>query len=124
MPSRRRQTGSAPLQNRLALHRFVCREFGYEDMGEMLRSLARAPGELGAAGGESEYFRALYLPPAARVTLDRFAEYDADIGALSRRLRMTGEHGRTWKPHQYLALLLPNTTSAATSTTPRRSAPT
>ena len=105
MPSRRRQTGGAPLQNRLALHRFVCREFGYEDMGEMLAQVARAPGEIDAAGGESEFFRALYLTPAARVTLDRFAEYDADIGALSRRLRMTGEHGRTWKPHQYLALL-------------------
>ena len=25
--------------------------------------------------------------------------------AHSVRLRMTGEHGRTWKPHQYLALL-------------------
>ena len=36
---------------------------------------------------------------------DQFAEYDANIGALSRRLRMTREHGRTWKPHQYLALL-------------------
>ena len=93
------------LQNRLALLRFVCREFGYEDTGEMLGSLARAPGEIGAAGGESEYFRALYLTPAARVTRDRFAGYDANIGALSRRLRMTGEHGRTWKPHQYLALL-------------------
>ena len=93
------------LQNRLALLRFVCREFGYEDPGEMLESLARAPGETGAAGGESEYFRSLYLTPAARVTRDRFAEYDANIGALSRRLRMTGEHGRTWKPHQYLALL-------------------
>ena len=105
MPSRRHQTGSAPLRNRRALLRFVCREFGYEDAGEMLGSLARAPGETAAAGGESEYYRALYLTPAARITRDRFAEYDADIGALSRRLRMTGEHGRTWKPHQYLALL-------------------
>ena len=105
MRPRRRSTGGAPLQNRLALHRFICQEFGYQDLGEMLAQVGRAPGEIGAAGGESEYFRALYLPPAARVTLDRFAEYDADIGALSRRLRMTGEHGRTWKPHQYLALL-------------------
>ena len=105
MRQRRGSTGGEPLRNRLALLRFVCREFGYEDAGEMLGSLARAPGEIGAAGGESEYFRALYLTPAARVTRDRFAEYDANIGALSRRLRMTGEHGRTWKPHQYLALL-------------------
>ena len=107
MRQRRGSTGSVLLRNRLALQRFACREFGYEDLGEMLESLARAPGEMGAAGGESEYFRALYLAPAAwvKVTRDRFAEYDANIGALSRRLRMTGEHGRTWKPHQYLALL-------------------
>ncbi len=105
MRQRRGSTGGEPLRNRLALLRFVCREFGYEDAGEMLGSLARAPGEIGAAGGESEYFRALYLTPAARVTRDRFAGYDTNIGALSRRLRMTGEHGRTWKPHQYLALL-------------------
>ncbi len=92
------------LRNRLALHRFVCEEFGYEGMGAMLDRVGDAPGELDA-GGESEYFRALYLPPAARTTRDQFAEYDANISALSGHLRMTGEHGRTWKPHQYLALL-------------------
>ena len=93
-----------PLQSRLALHRFVCLELGYEDMGDMLARLRDAPAELDT-GRESEYFRAFYLPPAARITHQRLAEYDANIGVLSQRLRMTGEHGRTWKPHQYLALL-------------------
>ena len=31
-----------PLQNRLALHRFVCREFGYDDMQMMLERLGSA----------------------------------------------------------------------------------
>ena len=93
------------LQNRLVLHRFVCLEFGYDDMDEMLGRLRHARGEL-ATGGESDYAQALSpFPARAYVTPDRFAAYDANIIAHSRRLRMTGEHGRTWKPHQYLALL-------------------
>ena len=55
----------------------------------------------------SNYGQALLLNQTARakITRDRLAEYDANIEAHSRKLRMTGEHGRTWKPHQYLALL-------------------
>ena len=93
------------LRNRLALHRFVCLEFGYYDLDGMLERLRPARGGL-AAGGGSEYALALApLPVRARVPADRLAEYDANITAHSVRLRMTGEHGRTWKPHQYLALL-------------------
>ena len=44
-------------------------------------------------------------PSRAQVTHDRLAEHDANIAALSARLGMTEERGRTWKPHQYLALL-------------------
>ncbi len=93
------------LQNRLALHRFMCREFGYDDMSAMLERLNQALNELNAGSG-SEYARALYLSPTrSRVTLDQLADYDANIVVHSQRLRMTGEQGRTWKPHQYLALL-------------------
>ena len=93
------------LQSRLALHRFVCREFGYDDMDAMLERLHYAQGEL-ISEGASDYAQALSPhPPRARVTADQFAEYDANIAAHSRQLRMTEEHGRTWKPHQYLALL-------------------
>ena len=93
------------LQSRLALHRFICREFGYDDMDRMLERLREAQGIL-ISGGESDYAQALSPHPSrARVTPNQFAEYDANIVEHSRRLRMTEEHGRTWKPHQYLALL-------------------
>ena len=93
------------LRNRLALHRFVCLEFGYDDLGEMLERLRPARGEL-TPGGGSDYAQALApLPGRARVWADRFAEYDANIQTHSLRLSMAPEHGRTWKPHQYLALL-------------------
>lgn len=93
------------LQNRLVLYRFVCREFGYKDIPAMLDRLRDAPAGFDASG-KSEYDRALYLNPnLATVTPDQLSEYDSNIGAHSRKLRMTEEHGRTWKPHQYLALL-------------------
>ena len=47
----------------------------------------------------------MYLNPAATVTSDRLSAYDANIVTHSRKLRMTAEHGRGWKPYQYLALL-------------------
>ena len=94
-----------PLENRLVLHRFLCREFGYGDLAAMLERLRDVPAGF-AAGGESEYAKALYLnPERAEVAPDRFADYDAEIVALSQRLRMTAERGRGWKPHQWLALL-------------------
>ena len=93
------------LQNRLALHRFICREFGYEDMLLMLERLRDAPARFNSSG-ESEYARALYLKPGLPyIDSNRFAGYDANIVAHSRKLHMTGEDGRTWKPYQYLALL-------------------
>ncbi len=96
------------LENRLALHRFVCREFGCDDMGEMLEHLRNVRTEEDAGGGMSGYGRALWLFQGSRyrhVANERIAAYDANIAAHSRKLRMAGEHGRTWKPHQYLALL-------------------
>ena len=58
------------------------------------------------SGAESEYARALYVSPAlAPNAARRFAKYDANISAVSRRLGVGVDHGRTWKPYQYLALL-------------------
>ena len=95
----------ARLEDRLALLRFVCREFGHDGLDGMFGRLRPARGEI-APGGESDYVEALApLPAVARVAPDRLAEYDAAILDCSRRLRMTGEDGRTWKPHQYIALL-------------------
>ena len=93
------------LQDRLILHRFMCRKFGYADMNLMLDCLRDTPPEL-TAGGESEYAKALYQN-AGDMSIDKetFAEYDANITIHSQRLHMMGEHGRLWKPHQYIALL-------------------
>ena len=44
-------------------------------------------------------------PARANITPDQLSTYDANLVAHSRRLRMTGEDGREWKPYQYLALL-------------------
>ena len=92
------------LQNRLVLHRFICREFGYDDMRTMLDRLRDVPAGFDA-GGESKYVRALYLPPTATVRSEELAKYDANVARHSLKLRMTAEQGRAWKPYQYLALL-------------------
>ena len=93
------------LDRRLVLHAFMCRQFGYLGTEGMLDDLRGVPATFPATS-ESEYARALYLNPArAQVTHDELARYDANVGAHSVRLRMTAEHGRTWKPHQYVALL-------------------
>ncbi len=93
------------LQNRLTLHRFICREFGYEGLHVMLERLRDVPPGF-TVSGESEFTRALYLNPnLAAVSLEQLSAYDANIAAHSRKLRMDGEQGRDWKPYQYLALL-------------------
>ena len=104
MPPRRRLVGTSLLQNRLVLHRFMCREFGYDDMRTMLDRLRGVPA--GAdAGGESEYARALYLSHTAPIRVEELAKYDANVVAHSHKLHMTAEQGRVWKSYQYLALL-------------------
>ena len=96
---------STSLENHLVLHCFLCGEFGYRDLTAMLERL-RDVGAGTDAGGESFYFRGLFPDPGmAKIAPDRLAQYDAEIAALSQRLRMTPEHGRGWKPHQWLALL-------------------
>ena len=93
------------LQNRLALYRFICLEFGYDDMRTMLERLGSAPAGFDASG-ESEYAHMLYPNPArANITPEQLSTYDANIATHSRKLRMTGGHNREWKPYQYLALL-------------------
>ena len=97
------------LRNRLVLHGFICHEFGYpQGMTDMLGRLRGLPATSLDTGDESKYATALLLyrnEDRAKVPPEQFIEYDANIAALSHRLRMTSEHGRTWKPHQYLALL-------------------
>ena len=77
MPRRQGRTDGIPLRNRLALHRFVCHEFGYlggmSDMLDRLRDLAAGFD----AGGESEYATALGLyrhPSRTKVTPEQLRE--------------------------------------------------
>ena len=120
----KRTSRTARLEDRLVLLRFVCGEFGYDGLDEMFGRLRPARGEI-APGGESDYLEALApLPAVAAVAPDRLAEYDAAILDCSRRLRMTGEDGRTWKPTSTSPCCSPSTTCGAGSTTPRRCAPT
>ena len=94
-----------PLDGQLVLHTFICQQFGYLRTDDMLDELHDVPSTVTAAN-ESELARALYLNPGrAQVTHNELAEYDANIRSHSLRLRMAGEHGRGWKPHQYVALL-------------------
>ena len=94
-----------PLQSRIVLHRFICQEFGYQDLQAILNILNDVPAGF-TPNGESEYAQALYLNPnLANVSSKQLSEYDVNIASHSRKLRMTEEDGRGWKSYQYLALL-------------------
>ena len=73
----------------------------------MLARLRDVPEDTGGGDGRG-YAAALALyrnREWAQVGDEELGEYHGNIVAHSNRLRMSGEHGRTWKPHQYIALL-------------------
>ncbi len=92
-----------PLENRLILHKFLCWEFGYEDLTAMLTNLADAPTGC-ITGRESEYSHRVFSNHS-NIGWESLSDYDTEITALSRRLKMDGENDRSWKPHQWLAIL-------------------
>lgn len=103
----RKKPQQATLEQRRILLRFISLEFGYEDAGPLLDQLRDVSPDV-AHGDVSGYAMALSLrspPLLASVAPEQLAEYDRNIAEHSRRLRMTRERGRAWKPHQYLALL-------------------
>ncbi len=110
MPPRRRrrqQINTVSLKERLVLHEFMCWEFGYRNMTDMLGHINGLVAEFDP-NGESRYVQVLAIyqdPQIATVLPEQLAEYDANIAEHSRRLAMTGAQGRRWKPYQYLALL-------------------
>lgn len=95
------------LEKRMVLHRFMCEQFGYDDLRGMLNHLNDLPDNQ-TEGDASLFARALdvHIPQNTnKVTKDNLADYDRNITACSRALGMTGDKGKTWKPFQYLALL-------------------
>lgn len=99
------------LREVLVLPPFLCREFGYQDLGRILRVLRLMEekdglgGEPGVVVPEALWRGGAWGAAIRRVSEDDLLEYHANITTLSERLRMAAAHGRTWKPHQYLALL-------------------
>lgn len=95
------------LESRMVLHRFMCDQFGYENLRKMLKRLDGLPKEF-IDGGVSRCAQAMvaYIHPYAKgVTRDDLVRYDQNIIGHSQALGMTDERERSWKPFQYLALL-------------------
>lgn len=94
------------LESQLVLHQFMCAEFGFQDLRSMLNCLPQNLSLMKRASSQSEYADALiYSSSASSVLRESIAEYDANIVKISSQLQLTGEQGRIWKPHQYIALL-------------------
>lgn len=91
----------------MVLHRFMCGQFGYENLRAMLQRLDGMSRGF-VEGGVSRYAQAMvaYIHPYAKgATRDDLARYDQNIIAHSQALGMSDEQERSWKPFQYLALL-------------------
>ncbi len=95
------------LEKRMVLHRFMCDQFGYKTLREMLNRLDGLPKEF-MGGNTSRFFQVLSAglhPYPEEATQDDLARYDENIIAHSQTLGMTDDKGKSWKPFQYLALL-------------------
>ena len=85
MPRRHRRRTGVLLENRLNLHRFICRKFGFADLDDALKRLRNVAAEF-SESRESEYARALYRSmPHSKMPPQRMAEYDVNLMALSQR---------------------------------------
>ncbi|WP_424947583.1 DEAD/DEAH box helicase family protein [Candidatus Spongiihabitans sp.] len=95
------------LESRMVLHRFMCNQFGYKNLREMLNRLEGVQDGL-AENNTTHFYRAIdaYLDTHSKeVTKNDLARYDENIIAHSQTLRMTADNGKSWKPFQYVALL-------------------
>ena len=95
------------LEKKMVLHRFMCNQFGYPNLREMLNRLKGVQDGL-AENHTTRFYQAFdaYLHSHSKeVTKNDLACYDENIVAHSQTLRMTAEHGKSWKPFQYVALL-------------------
>ena len=101
---RKRLTLKANLRQKLALTGFVCRVFGGDSTRELLNRLAERVDDKGLLTPEARV-DALHRRRPAAWPGPPLETYDQNIRRHERRLRLTPEHGRGLKPHQYLALL-------------------
>ena len=94
------------LEKRMVLHPFMCNQFDYKSLREMLDSVDNISDQLDPSLG-SPFAQAvlMHLKSHAPVTREDVACYDENIIAHSQTLGMTADNGKTWKPFQYAALL-------------------
>ena len=81
-----------PLENRLVLHRFICREFGRHGMRTMLKRLRDVLDGFDA-GGVREYAHTLSLSHTALARVEGLDEYDATEDHALKALKQPNE---TW----------------------------
>ena len=107
MPRRQRRTRiPASLESRMVLHSFMCNQFGYQSLRDMLSRLNDLSDQLDETQG-SPFVQGilLHLKSNMPATKEDLIRYDENITAHSQALGMTDDAGRSWKPFQYLALL-------------------
>ena len=94
------------LESRMVLHRFMCNQFGYQTLREILDRLKYLSDQLDKKQG-SDFAQGILinLQTTTPTTKQDFVRYDTNIALHSQTLGMTDEKGRSWKPFQYLALL-------------------
>ena len=99
---RRRRRPRLPLGELLALQSLVCRAFGTRTVRAALQKLAEAADGDGSLSPER---REEAITGLGGHALPEFPSWERNLRRHERRLRLTPEHGRGLKPHQYLALL-------------------
>ena len=96
------------LESRLVLHRFMCNQFGYQNLRKMLKPLEGVQDGL-AENNTTHFYKVFdaylnsYLDRG--VTKKDLACYEENITTHSQTLGMTKDNGKSWKPFQYVALL-------------------
>ena len=95
-----------PLEQRQVLHPFICQQFGFATMREMLNLIKEYSSETWEINNDmSSYGKAIKMRVSkAPVAEHRLRIYDRNIIEHSRHLHMNVPQ-RSWKPFQYLALL-------------------
>ena len=95
------------LEKRMVLHRFMCNQFGYQNLRKMLSRLEGVQDGL-AENNTTHFYRVLdaeLLSNSKELTKNDLAQYDENIIGHSQTLGMTKENSKSWKPFQYVALL-------------------
>ena len=93
------------IDDHLALHRFICAEFGYLDMRSMLSDFSKNVQNEELSDDYHPFIDRVKMKSEKKVSNRRLVLYGQHIHELSKILKMGPSFARSWKPHQYLALL-------------------